>query len=127
MPALASAQWHQQSTSSLCHVFPDNISGDTLLQLDTWHPYRQDLLEVLAMLPPSYMRIPFNVRFGDCVDRASRPVVSKARQIGDQNAILVPLNYDRHLGPKFHELVTETRPDYPFWDKIPKVRSALRS
>lgn len=62
-------------------------------------------------------------RFGDCIDPAPYPVFSKARKIGDTNAILLPLNDERHFGESYQRMLDEELAlDFPFWDKIPKVR-----
>jgi hypothetical protein len=55
------------------------------------------------------------------VEPASFPLLSKARTIGNENAILLPLNFDRHFGPSVQQLAQEPSVDYPFWDKIPKA------
>jgi hypothetical protein len=64
----------------------------------------------------------FLVRFGDNVEFALHPVLSKTRIIGDENAILLPLNVERHFGLAFQRVVQENSPDdFPFEDKVAKV------
>ena len=64
----------------------------------------------------------FLVRFGDNVEFALHPVLSKTRIIGDENAILLPLNVERHFGLAFQRVVQENPPDdFPFEDKVAKV------
>lgn len=64
----------------------------------------------------------FLVRFGDNVEFALHPLLSKTRTIGDENAILLPLNVERHFGVAFQRVVQENSPDdFPFEDKVAKV------
>lgn len=51
------------------------------------------------------------------------PLFTKARTIGDECALVLPLNYDRHFGPAFNQLLQEKDvfADFPFLDKISKV------
>jgi len=51
------------------------------------------------------------------------PLFTKARTIGDECALVLPLNYDRHFGAAFNQLVQEKDgfKDFPFLDKISKV------
>jgi len=62
-------------------------------------------------------------RFGDDVQTVPYPLFTKARTIGDECALVLPINYDRHFGPAFNQLVQENggSTDFPFLDKISKV------
>ena len=51
------------------------------------------------------------------------PLFTKARTIGNECALVLPLNYDRHFGPSFDQLIKgqDGFTDFPFLDKISKV------
>jgi len=113
---------------------------------DDWAHYTSDLLNMLDMLPEihrnesirvRYVRSPLtpkndtntspiltqDKRFGDDVQTVPYPLFTKARIIGDECALVLPLNYDRHFGPAYHQLlqVKDGFTDFPFMDKISKV------
>lgn len=50
------------------------------------------------------------------------PLFTKARTIGDEYALVLPINYDRHFGPAFNQL-KDGLIDFPFLDKISKVKT----
>ena len=66
-------------------------------------------------------------RFGDDVQAVPCPLFTKARTIGDEHAVVLPLNYDRHFGPAFDQLIQEKDGfvDFPFLDKISKVKGLI--
>jgi hypothetical protein len=91
------------------------LSGEFLF-LDTYH------VSIMSVLLLSEFWNIFIHRLGDCIEAAPFPLLSKARTVGDENAVLLPLHFDRHFGPSFQLLTQEPSIDYPFWDKVPKVR-----
>lgn len=111
---------------------------------DEWAGYTLDLLNMLDMLPEThrnesirvrYARSPLlpkkycgliftqHKRYGDNVQTVPCPLFTKARTIGDEHALILPLNYDRHFGPSFDRLAQgkDGFMDFPFLDKISKV------
>lgn len=106
------------------------ISGATILEakgpmVADWTNYVSDLkllFQHSSLASDEWLHRPLLMRFGDNVEFALYPVLSKTRAIGDQNAILLPLNMERHFGPAFQHVVEENSPnDFPFEDKIAKV------
>jgi len=67
-------------------------------------------------------------RFGDDVQAVPCLLFTKARTIGDEYALVLPINYDRHFGPAFNQLLQEKDgfTDFPFLDKISKVKKERR-
>ena len=132
--------------SLLCAARDGHQTGDEERN-DDWADYTSDLLNILNVLPEihrnesirvRYVRSPLppksdtntrpiltqGKRFGDDVQRVPYPLFTKARTIGNECALVLPLNYDRHFGPAFNQLLQKRDgfTDFPFLDKIAKVK-----
>jgi len=65
------------------------------------------------------METKFNLELGDTLTYKKKPVLVKSRMLGDRNAILYPINKDRHFPPDvFRDL---PKYDIPFGEKTSKL------
>jgi hypothetical protein len=144
--AVATAGLTLDVTPALLRADRDNHQTGDKERNDDWADYTSDLLNMLEMLPEIHrnksIRVRYvcspqtpksdtntspiltrNKRFGDDVQTVPYRLFTKARTIGDECALVLPLNYDRHFGPAFNRLLHEKDGfmDFPFLDKIAKV------
>lgn len=89
---------------------------------------------MFAYLPRRYAHKPMLIRLNDVYDPAPYPVLAKARSFRDENAVLIPIDYQRFFNSEYlrlmqdHHHEEEEDPfDTPFRDKAPRAVRGARS